>query len=173
MYRKDGGAPQALPAIDYDAAGQPWTDLASNAEGRAACGWTLAPAQPSYDPSTEEVVWVDGAWEVRALPPAPEPALQPIRVTKIDFSRLFTLSERAALNAAKATIRAMTPTDYADPAKEPLVQLEIVVESFDLPAEFIELDHPDTVIAVGTVLVNAGILTPARAAEVLANTPPA
>ena len=70
-WRKNGGAPQALPFRDIDADNNMWTDLANNEEGRAACGWTEAPAMPDYDPATQDIAWVDGAWVVTDRPPPP------------------------------------------------------------------------------------------------------
>lgn len=69
LYQKNDGTPQALPALDYDAAGQPWTDLANDQEARTACGWEEAPPQPDYDPETEIVEWIDGDWAVNERPP--------------------------------------------------------------------------------------------------------
>ncbi len=42
-WRKNGGPSVAeLPAYDQDAEGGVWTSLATNEEGRAACGWAEA-----------------------------------------------------------------------------------------------------------------------------------
>jgi hypothetical protein len=41
-WSKNGGPAQALPFMDQDAAGNGWTNLANNPEGRAACGWIPA-----------------------------------------------------------------------------------------------------------------------------------
>ncbi len=98
----------------------------------------------------------------------PREGYVPQRVTKIAFSRLFTFQERAILNAAKATIRGMTPNDYGNPFLMPIVALELIMDAFELPAEFIELNHPDTILAIGTVFVQAGILTRQRAEQILA-----
>lgn len=42
LWSKNGGPPRPLPEWDRDAQGQIWTNLAGNAEGRAACGWTVS-----------------------------------------------------------------------------------------------------------------------------------
>lgn len=41
-WRKAGGPPGKLPFMDASAGGVVWTDLANSAEGREACGWTVA-----------------------------------------------------------------------------------------------------------------------------------
>ena len=102
----------------------------------------------------------------------PQTDNEPRRVTKIVFSRLFTFQERAILNAAKATIRGMTPNDYGNPFLMPIVALELIMDAFELPAEYIELNHPDTILAIGTVFVQAGILTKARSEQILNNLMP-
>lgn len=73
LWQKNGGAPQDLPFQDAEADGTAWTSLADNPGGRAACGWTQAPAQPAFDPATQRCVWVAGAWAVESLPPPPPP----------------------------------------------------------------------------------------------------
>lgn len=102
-----------------------------------------------------------------------DPAPTPLRVTKIGFSRLFTQAERLALLAKRKEVAALTAAQLLEPENLALAQAAAMFESFDLPAEYIELDHPDTVAAVGTLLVALGVLTAPRAAAVLANTPPA
>lgn len=97
----------------------------------------------------------------------------PVRVTKMDFSRLFTLSERAAQQAARKHIASMTPTEYASLENLGYVYLDVMFQNFDLPTEYIELNHPDTIYAIETVMVNAGLLTAERAAQIIANQPPA
>lgn len=73
LWTKSGAAPVTLPAEDVDADGRIWTDLANNAEGRTACGWTAAPPAPPYDLATEDLVWSPtGEWFV-VLRPQPEP----------------------------------------------------------------------------------------------------
>lgn len=131
------------------------------------------------DESLADLSWVDparGFADRRFVPidvPDPEPEPEPVRVTKIGFSRLFTQAERLAMLALRKQIGELTAEALVDPANLALAQAAAMFESFDLPAEFIELDHPDTIAAVGALLVGLGVLTEARAEAVLANTPPA
>ena len=77
--------------------------------------------------------------------PAPEVGLYgPGQISRIDFTRLFSGMQQASINAFRKACAALTPADYVDPSAGLLIQLEIVLQQFDLPAEFIELNHPDT-----------------------------
>jgi hypothetical protein len=168
LWRKNNGTPSALLSTDRDATGLPWDNLINNEEGRLACGWEPAPDYPDYNPQTEMPVWVDDEWVIEQLP-APPP--QVVKVSKMDFARLFTNNEKASINAAKAKIRQMTDADYANPLFTNLVMLELVFNAFEYPLEYIELTHPDTLQGIN-VLALAGILAPERVAEVLSNTIP-
>lgn len=95
----------------------------------------------------------------------------PVRVSKIEFGRLFTFAELAALNGRRRLVAELTSADYADPEKAHLVELEIVLQRFDLPLEFIELDHPDTLAGV-QVLAREGVIEADRVAAILANQVP-
>lgn len=76
----------------------------------------------------------------------------PNRISKSDFRRLLTGSEAAMWQALKKQTAALTPADYIaafdpetpQPELQILIAVEDVIEQFGLPAEFIELDHPDT-----------------------------
>lgn len=130
------------------------------------------------DQSLADLGWTDPALGYRGFGffPVPDPVVQPpakvVRVSKIDFSRLLTLPERAALLGLRKQIAAMSPAEFADPVNTAFVQAAIMFESFDLPAEFIELTHPDTVAAVGTLMVALGVITSKRATEILAGQAP-
>lgn len=105
--------------------------------------------------------WEQEAWVVFDLVDAPvvqaaAPA-GPFRVTKPDMQRLLTAGQRRRIAMKRKEIAAL-PLDAYDPgtAEEPnpefapfLVALEDTLQAFDLPAEFIELDHPDTAAAMG------------------------
>jgi hypothetical protein len=100
------------------------------------------------------------------------PAPEPFRVSKIEFSRLFSFAERVSIEYMKKAVAAQSPSDFGDPTNLPMQMLAVVLTSFDLPSEFIELDNADTIVAVGTVLVGAGVLTSDRAARILTGLPP-
>ncbi len=176
LWTKSGSYPSALPPSDTDQEGRIWTDLANNPDGQAATGWTSAPPAPAFDAASEILTWTDGAWRVEDRPADPPPPAPPVvRVTKSDFSRLLTFAELARMNAKRRQVAELTAADYEDPDKAPLIELEIVIQQFDLPAEFIELTHPDTVVGV-QLLAREGILDPSRPleriAEILANVAP-
>jgi hypothetical protein len=106
-------------------------------------------------------------------PPEPsEPPAMPMRVSKIQFSRLFTTAELVAQNIKRKQIAALQPADYANPANAGLVGLEIVLQKLDLLTEFVELDHADTIAAID-LLQTLGVLSAERAAAVLAGDAPA
>jgi hypothetical protein len=170
LWQKAGGTPAPLPASDRDATGTPWDNLAGNAAGRAACGYTKAPDWPDFDPATQVPGWVNGAWVVGAIP-TPTPAVR--TVSHYEFSNLLTNDEKVRINAAKAQIAAMTAANYGDVAFSGLIAVQLVFDAFAL-ASFIELTASATIYGVGTILRAAGIFTTdARAAAVLAGTPPA
>lgn len=169
LYQKNDGDPRIIPFEDFDADGLSWTDLANSPDGRAATGWVEAPAQPDFDPATEHAVWVDGEWVVQPKPPAPT---TPFRVSKADFQRLLAPQERYRLNALRKVIAALEPDDYADPANALIVAAEDVMFAFEQPAEFIELDHPET--AMGLALLSyLDVIEPERIAAIISNHPPA
>lgn len=105
-------------------------------------------------------------------PPPPPVPIGPIRVSKADFQRLLKPSERYALNALRKVIAALQPADYADPANALIVAAEDVMVAFEQPAEFIELDHPETRQGL-ELLAYLDVLEPERIAEIIGNQPPA
>lgn len=110
--------------------------------------------------SLESEAQVDIGWsyvEGTFSPPIPVilPS-QPHRVSKIDFYRLFTDPQKTQLNAWRKATSALTVEDYSDPAKGLIIQLEIVFQLFEMPSEFIELDNPDTQLAL-MLLSYAGV----------------
>lgn len=112
-----------------------------------AVGWTFANddwSEPVYEPS--ETI--------------------PIRVTKADFQRRFTATERYALNALRREIAALTVADYSDPAMTLLVAAEDVLIAFEQPAEFIELNHPETFQGL-MLLSYLDVLTEARVTAII------
>lgn len=131
----------------------PWTPPQGaivNAPDDAAIGWT----------------YKNGVF---APPPTSSGTL---RVSKADFQRLLTPTERYKLNALRKTIASLLPEDYGDPANQLIVAAEDVMFAFEQPLEFIELDHPDT--AMGLALLGyLGIVTPARIAQIVTNQQPA
>ncbi len=109
----------------------------------------------TFEPGT---VHAGMAWDGEALTwpeVAPEPA-GPVRVTKPDMQRLLTAAQRSRLAKHRKIIAALPPEAYEPGSSEEpnpeyapwLIALEDVLLAFDLPAEFIELDHPDTVAAI-------------------------
>jgi hypothetical protein len=110
---------------------------------------------------------VEYIWTPQAPAPPPEP--EPRRIKKIDFERLYTTSETVAFNVARRQVASLVIADYADPAKAALVGFEIFLRRYDM-LDTIELDHPDTVQGM-QLAVALGIVTPARAAEILATQP--
>jgi hypothetical protein len=73
LWMRAGGEPQPLPYFDQDPDQNIWSDLANNADGRAACGWVEAPPRPDVDPATATVTWDAGKWVVTPIPPAEQP----------------------------------------------------------------------------------------------------
>lgn len=106
--------------------------------------------------------------EAFSAPPPPVSSREPVRVSKADFQRLLTPTERYSLNALRKQIATLTPADYPDPANALLVAAEDVMFAFEQPLEFIELDHPETYQGL-MLLSYLGILTADRVAEIVAS----
>jgi hypothetical protein len=103
-------------------------------------------------------------------PPPPPPPPEPIRISKIDFLRLFTPTESAVFNRKRKEAQLLAPADYADPSKALLVSFEVFLNFFDA-TDIIELNNADTVSGV-TLLSALGVIAPERVAQVLAGTRP-
>lgn len=120
LYRKNGGPPRALPAIDYDAAGQPWSNLANNAAGRLATGWAPAPEPPPYDPVRELLRWDEQA-EAWAVEPSPIGPRQAQLVAAIDAERDRRQREDLAFDFGETV--ALDDLGDPQPAGERLLQM--------------------------------------------------
>lgn len=118
------------------------------------------------DPSNyDNIVWEGGAplptqatldqW-MAANPEGPRPNT----LTKYAFRKLFTQSERIAVDNAQS--------NAAIPAQYKAVLLTIA-KDMELSAE-VQLDNPDTIAGVG-FLQTLGLIGPGRAAMILSNTP--
>jgi len=158
-----------------DALGQ-WTGdtrLIDASEGWGD-GWIYADHAPAAPGPDQAAVWAAEAWHLLERRPAPAPAPErPMRITKIEFSRLFTDAQLVGYLALEAQAKALTPADFADPAKSGVIQAAVMFKKFDMLPDLIELDHPETIAGVDQVLVAAGVLTADEAARILANVPPA
>jgi hypothetical protein len=105
-----------------------------------------------------------------------EPTTEPIRVTKARFGDLFTVQQQVVMNLIRWQIAQMDITDRMNP-DNPLNFAEILFQKFDLPAEFIELDHPSTIQGIGFlgllgVFGSDPVVREAEIERVLSNTLP-
>jgi len=141
LWRKGEAAPQALPSLDYDHEGQPWSDLANDADGRVACGWSPAPEPPQHNPAVEYAVWSSGAWLIQ---PLPAPPATPARIVKYWLLQRFTEAQERAFAKLEYLARNLTPTDLDDPQKEGLFQLQRFLRRLDALA-VVELDAEQTI----------------------------
>jgi len=146
------GEAVALPYRAQDAEGMWWDDLANNSAGRTECGYTeLAPAQPSYDPATQQISWQNGGWVVTALPSTPS---APIILDSLGYQMLYTSDERINMRKAAET----------DPQVADWVALASSPGNFDL--------SDPRLIAMVDGSVAKGLVTSARATQVLAGQAP-
>lgn len=125
-----------------------------------------ATATPPPTPAAnEEVVWQDGGWVVRALPPppAPEPAPPPpppIRaIAPLAFRRRLGAGTRAALTLAAS--RALEAGDAT---------LQTWLDDVSA-CRVVDLDDPELHAAVATLRAG-GLITEAEAASLLADGTP-
>ncbi|PZR37182.1 hypothetical protein [Caulobacter segnis] len=152
-----------------------WQGEISEVADDAVCpaGWRIVSAAPPMLAPGQVAAWAGSAWEI--VPEAERPtslSKTPLRIAKIDFSRLFTTDELVAYLALEAQAKSLTPADFADPTKTALVQAAVMFAKFGMLPDLIELDHPETIAGVSQVLVANGVLTAAEAARILANVPP-
>jgi hypothetical protein len=70
LYSIYNQRPAPLPALIRLSDGRPRTDPASfTAEEIADAGYVGPYTEPTYDAATEQLLWVDGAYVIEALPP--------------------------------------------------------------------------------------------------------
>jgi len=104
--------------------------------------------------------WQGGGWVILSerppAPPEPTPAPPPaVILNKVDFLRLFTQTERINIRAAAAVNSVVADYQYMLDA-----------------ATTVNLSDPDILAGV-PLLEQAGLIGPGRAAQILANEPPA
>ena len=122
-------------------------------------GWQLLSENEDCAPG---YTYKDGDW----IAPQPPPRPRPIRITKADFQRLLIPAERYGINALRRRIAGLSVADYSNPANALLIAAEDVLLAFEQPAEFIELDHPDTYAGL-MLFAYLGVLTEARVNEIV------
>ena len=117
---------------------------------------------PTYKVESDDMdIGLGWNYEDGVFSPLPPPAT---RCTKADFTRRFTHTERILLNGLRREIAALPLEAYQwDDATGPnpytlLLAAEDVMFAFEQPAEFIELNHPDTFQGL-MLLSYVGILT--------------
>lgn len=166
-WTKNGSIPQRLtdPNTVYrDADGLSYTGVVGDdARFSSMFGFTVAPERPEFDPATETLNWDGAGWTVVDLPEPEEPPFEPVRITKADFSRLFTMEQSVRLedledDAKAANLKEPTQAAIYGPVR-------VMFRKFSLPAEFIELNHPETIAAVNSILLPMGVLESAEEAE--------
>jgi hypothetical protein len=81
LYSHNNARPEPLPFRITLPNGFTRTDPSTFTEDEIlAAGFTGPYAEPPYDPTTEQLDWIDGAFVVIAKPPAP-PAPEPLDLT--------------------------------------------------------------------------------------------
>lgn len=135
-------------------------------------GQWLIPAHATATPpptpaADEEVVWQDGAWVVRALPPppAPEPAPEPPPPAPIRAIRTFAFRQRLSVATRRAiTLSASQQLDDGD------ATLQTWLDDLASTGTTL-LDDPDLIAGVGA-LHAAGLITAAERTALLADGTP-
>lgn len=113
MWRKNGGPPENLPPVDFDASGSAWSDLENNEEGREACGWAPAEDPPAYDATRFIHQWNGGAggWDLIPLKPQVVSRLQ-FRLELEDRGMLSTAEDLIAASPKKTQIYYQDSTEF-------------------------------------------------------------
>lgn len=125
-----------------------------------------APIAPPAATGAEVAQWQGIQWVILAErppepapppppPPSPEPAPAPVVLNKVDFLRLFTQTERINIRGAASVNPVVADYQYMLDA-----------------ATTVNLSDPDILTGV-PLLEQAGLIGPGRAAQILANEPPA
>lgn len=162
LWRKNGGVPRELPFEDRDINNKTWTNLPHNAEGREECGWSKAPDWPDYDPTSESPFWdsENQTWEI-----GPKPVVNstPKRIPKIDFARLFTLTESFKIEALEQVVKS---ADLTDPNNFVYGLARIAFKRFELASEYVELDQPEVASFLINILKPNGVLGDEATADI-------
>lgn len=99
----------------------------------------------------------------RPVPPIPVNDVR--RLPKVDFWRRFAPAEQIAILAVRKQIAEASSGDLL--SNQNLAKLALVFETLDLIPAYIELDHAETLDALGA-FVEAGILVPERIGQIIA-----
>lgn len=136
--------PEVLGLADADLADLSWADPALELAGFGY--WPLKVTLPEFDARTHQLgplgpVTLDGEEKVALAEYSVVPRLvvEPVRIKKFWLFQRFSEDEERRYAALEYQARNMTPADLADPAKEPLFQ----IQRFDRrlgAIEFVELD---------------------------------
>ncbi len=102
-----------------------------------------------------------GQWRLAADQPAPDSTPAQKRLTVLQFRQRFTLQEKAAIDLAAID----NPTAVLEQRQQAAMLRAVLADQ--AAAEFIDLADASTIEGV-QMLVQAGLLTEPRAAEVLA-----
>lgn len=93
LYTRAGSWPAPLPHAITLANGFIRTDPSSfTADEISDAGYVAAPAQPEYDPLTEQLGWDGEAWTVTALPPPSGEEINAERDRRIAEGKTFNVS---------------------------------------------------------------------------------
>jgi len=176
-WSKHGAYPvSVLPDKDIGSAGRIWTHLANNPEGREACGWLLV-TEPEYDPYTEMLVWVTGDvttpgyYSVEPKPANPVTPKPQYFITQKELMDLFTTTEQTKIKIEQKTVDEMTAAQFSQPQSMVYQLFSVAMDQFER-SKAIELHNPQTIAAIKQIFVLLGIITSARADQILSNTPP-
>lgn len=98
LYTRNGSYPAGLPLEITLSSGFIRTDPASFSPVEIAdAGYVEAPAQPAYNPETEQLGWDGEAWTVTLIPPTPLSPLSPrqmlIALYSIGITEAMVLAE--------------------------------------------------------------------------------
>lgn len=180
-WSKNGDTPvSVLPGEDIGKDGKIWTHLTmpDNQIARDACGWVQV-EHPSFDPLTEMLEWVKGDEETpgyynvvpKPLTPPPPPPPPVVKVSHKEFLDLLTTAEQIKLKGAQKQLASQTAAEYAASGNLIFKLFSVAMDQFE-KSSMIELTHPQTIAAIKQIMVPMGILTNARADQILANVKP-
>lgn len=115
-------------------------------------GWIVSnPPEAEGDHLFTGSGWVPMARaDAPVITPPPATETDPRRVSKARFGDLFTTAEHRAMNLIRWQISQMTLEDRLN-VDNPLPDVEVLFQKFDLPAEFIELNNPLTIQGVSVL----------------------
>lgn len=143
LYSLNGSWPAPLPPAITLSNGFIRTDPSSFSPDEIAdAGYVEAPAQPAYDPATQQLGWDGEDWEVTALPPPPLTPITPrqmlIGLLSIGITEAMVLAELEAIADPQDRAIALIEWQRAGTIDRDHPLVDELAATFELPPEQVD-----------------------------------